>query len=397
MPARLSRARTRRGGRGRPPGRRQSHPAPAALAGAGTGPARRSRDHPSGGEGSVSRRTRRRDSHRLRCQSGCRRGASGFPRPCGRRANGPCDRRFRRERGTRAGVGGGLSAAGSARLLIRNDDEAPLARHWKGGRLLPPSLLHAPCGEMVVCIPARNEAQRLPRLIASLDRQRGVTAGPLGVVVLLNNCNDGSRAVVERAGAAATRLDLRIVERSFPARRAHAGSARNAAMEAGAAWIEETGAIDGVLLTTDADATPADDWIARSLATLDAGADVAASAIIGDPSEEERFSPPLRAAVADRLAAHQLAIVLEDAIDPVPGDPRLDTGTIPAADWRCGLPRTEPPADAHPARTRGSGSRRSGSQARRGCAALPFDPCYRLCADEGARERGHGRHDPYLG
>lgn len=191
-----------------------------------------------------------------------------------------------------------------------------------GGALLLPPVPLLPCGEPVICVPARNEARRLPVLLAALDGQRGL-ARPLRVVLLLNNCSDRSREVAERAASVAERLDVRVLERRFPPGLAHAGSARRAAMEAGANWLEVDGAFDGALLTTDADATPAADWVVRSLAALDAdaGADIAAAALRGDPREEARFPPAVRRAVDEVLAARALALALEDVIDPTPGDP----------------------------------------------------------------------------
>ncbi|MDF2601015.1 MAG: glycosyltransferase, partial [Methylobacterium brachiatum] len=41
----------------------------------------------------------------------------------------------------------------------------------------------------VVCIPARNEVERLPILLASLAGQEGFSAeAPLRIVILANNC-----------------------------------------------------------------------------------------------------------------------------------------------------------------------------------------------------------------
>ncbi|WP_299358624.1 glycosyltransferase family 2 protein [uncultured Paracoccus sp.] len=195
--------------------------------------------------------------------------------------------------------------------------DVPLA----GRQLLSPSLATAPCGDAVVCVPARNEAQRLPALIAGLDRQAGFGDRKVRVLLLLNNCTDASRSTAERAAAAASRVEMRIVQRSFPAAAAHAGSARRAAMGSGAAWLDDIGARDGVLLTTDADAVPAADWVARSCAALAAGADIAAAALIGAPDEEARFARPLRRAVDAWMEARRLAVLLEEAVDPVPGDP----------------------------------------------------------------------------
>jgi hypothetical protein len=189
------------------------------------------------------------------------------------------------------------------------------------GQVLSPSLASAPRGDAVVCVPARDEARRLPALISALDRQVLPEEGKVRVLLLLNNCTDASRSAAERAAAAAARVELRIVQRDFPAAAAHSGSARRAAMESGAAWLDEIGARDGLLLTTDADAVPAADWMARSHEALATGADIAAAAVVGAPVEEARFAPPLRRAVAEWLAARRLAVVLEDAVDPIPGDP----------------------------------------------------------------------------
>lgn len=190
-----------------------------------------------------------------------------------------------------------------------------------GGQVLSPSLATAPCGNAVVCVPARNEARRLPALIAALDHQVSIKDRGVRVLLLLNNCTDASRLAAERAAAAASQVELRIVQRRFAPVAAHAGSARRAAMDSGAAWLDELGARDGLLLTTDADAVPATDWMARSRAALLAGADIAAAAVVGAPVEEARFDPPLRRAVAEWLTARRLAVVLEDAVDPVSGDP----------------------------------------------------------------------------
>jgi hypothetical protein len=187
--------------------------------------------------------------------------------------------------------------------------------------VLAPEFSLAACDDAVVCVPARNEAGRLPKLIAALDRQGGRFGRPLRVMLLVNNSLDGSGRAAARAGAIAPHIELRIVERCFAAAVAHAGSARRAAMEAGADWLERDGVAGGVLLTTDADAVPDDDWVGASCAALEAGADVAAAAITGDPAEEAGFPPALRAAIGQVALARTLALDLEDAIDSTLGDP----------------------------------------------------------------------------
>jgi hypothetical protein len=186
---------------------------------------------------------------------------------------------------------------------------------------LEPQTATTRCFEPVVCVPARDEARRLPALIGALDRQVPCGSRRLRVLLLLNNSKDSSRLAAEHAALDAPHIDLRIEERWLPKSIAHAGSARRAAMESGAAWLEADGVVGGVILTTDADATPAHDWVSASCSALEAGADVAAAAIRGAPAEEARFTSALRTAIAEVALAQSLACQLEDAIDPSPGDP----------------------------------------------------------------------------
>lgn len=189
----------------------------------------------------------------------------------------------------------------------------------------------------VVAIPARNEELRLPGLIASLGRQTvllsdslipsfsflpGVPSGsvsnslPLEVVVVLNNTTDGSRAAVEWAAQGAPWLRIRVEEVSYPPEQAHVGSARRRAMQI-AAELQP----GGVILTTDADAVPANNWIDANLRAISAGAELVGGRIIGDPEEEARLGTGfLRRA---KLHAYHAALCdeLTSLLDPLEHDP----------------------------------------------------------------------------
>lgn len=165
----------------------------------------------------------------------------------------------------------------------------------------------------VVCIPARNEGSFLPALIGALDRQE--IKGSPRVVVLANNCTDGTALAARRA---ARRIDLRIEEVTLAPERAHAGVARGLAMSAGAAWLREIGATTGVLISTDADATPPPEWITANLRAIDAGCEVAGGEI---RLPDEPMPDWLRAARA-QVARYWAAVrSLAERIDPVPHDP----------------------------------------------------------------------------
>ena len=127
----------------------------------------------------------------------------------------------------------------------------------------------------VVCVPARDEERRLPRLLAALGNQTGLGCGrhdsALHVVILLNNCRDRSHVAATEAARRWPSLSVDIVDMAFPPEQAHVGSARRAALDAGVLYLEKIGRPDGVLLTTDADAVPAPDWVANNLTALAAG------------------------------------------------------------------------------------------------------------------------------
>lgn len=166
-----------------------------------------------------------------------------------------------------------------------------------------------------VCVPARDEAERLGRLLDALAEQD--CPGLIPIVVALNNTTDASSAVVAAAQHRhAGRLDVRLDEHVFDAPFAHAGSARRRAMELGLALIG--GDPRGVLLATDADARPPLDWLRANLRAIDAGADIVGGGLVLD---EDEPVPPLvaeRRAALDRYWAEVRAI--EDEVDPRPWD-----------------------------------------------------------------------------
>jgi len=165
----------------------------------------------------------------------------------------------------------------------------------------------------IVCIPAHNEAAALPALIKALDRQ--TVEGPLRVLVLANNCSDGT---AQGAHLAAQRIDLRVEEISLPPERANAGVARGLAMTAGAQWLRETGGAGGVLLSTDADTLPPQHWVAANLRAIDAGCEAVGGEIRFPEADVPEWLRQTRAQVVRYWAAVR---ALSDRIDPVPHDP----------------------------------------------------------------------------
>ncbi len=173
----------------------------------------------------------------------------------------------------------------------------------------------------VIAVPVRNEEQRLPRLLAALAAQDhlGATAGRLRTVLVLNGCTDGSRRAALDTARINPALDLDLVETS-PDAVSHVGAARRLAMERALAGSARSPAAT-VILTTDADAVPARDWISMNLAAVAAGADLVGGHIVGDVEEEALLGTGFAARAAAIAQYTALADRLAALVDPLAHDP----------------------------------------------------------------------------
>lgn len=173
----------------------------------------------------------------------------------------------------------------------------------------------------MVCVPARDEVERLPRLLRSLTAQDGFSEeARLRVVIAANNCSDGTvEAVLAMIASGETAaLDLRLIETTLAPADAHVGTARRLALDTGADWLDEKGCEDGVLLTTDADAWLPPDWVAANLGALCTAEIVGGRLIIARETEPD----PVVASLHARIEGYWQAVrALEDRFDPPAHDP----------------------------------------------------------------------------
>ncbi|WP_375463719.1 glycosyltransferase [uncultured Methylobacterium sp.] len=168
--------------------------------------------------------------------------------------------------------------------------------------------------DAVIAVPVRNEAERIAACLAAIDAQTGLRPGSLGLVLFLNNCTDGTAAVVADLVPRLS-LPVRVIEAVFAG--AHAGWARRAAMDAAAGWLGSAGTI----LSTDADSRVPPDWVARNLRTRAAGADAVAGRVELIPEEAALLPAFLHARGRLEDAYDALLTEAEARIDPDPNDP----------------------------------------------------------------------------
>ena len=139
---------------------------------------------------------------------------------------------------------------------------------------------------------------------------------PCAVLLLLNNCTDQTDAAA-RVLAVSLPYKLHIKCHTFPSPVANAGNARRLVMQHAA----ELAGAGGTLLTTDADAVVAHDWIERNLMALSAGADLVCGRAVVDPAEAALIPSHLH---ADDALECELADLLDQIAakhDPDPADP----------------------------------------------------------------------------
>jgi hypothetical protein len=166
---------------------------------------------------------------------------------------------------------------------------------------------------IVVAIPARDEAERIAPCLIALNEQ---IHRPDAVVLMLNNSSDTTETIA-RSLAPGLRFQLDVITRELPPAQANAGHARRLAM----AMAAKRAGPDGVLLTTDADAMVPPDWVLRNLASLERGVDIVCGRSMIDPVEAAMIPAHLH---TDDARECRLIALLDDlawALDPEPHDP----------------------------------------------------------------------------
>lgn len=174
--------------------------------------------------------------------------------------------------------------------------------------------VHTP-PNLVVGIPVRHESERIVPCIEAVTvalarRPRA------GVVLLVNDSCDAS-ARMASAALTARGVTAIVVSTMLPPTMATAGWARRLAMDTATRW-----ALPGaVLMTTDADARVAPDWVDANLAQLDRGAHLVCGRIVPDAAEAAMSPAGIAAPGAIEREYATLSVELDARLDPRPHDP----------------------------------------------------------------------------
>ena len=176
--------------------------------------------------------------------------------------------------------------------------------------------------EVSVIIPVRDEEESLPATLAALAGQRDARGSALShdrfeIILLVNNSVDGSATVARVFASQHPALALHVIEINLPQDEAHVGRARRLLMDLAANRLGPS----GLIATTDADTVVAPDWIAMTLAEIDAGADAVAGRILVDPVGFAQHDPYAHLFHLRDVTYRYLVAELEARLAPDPFDP----------------------------------------------------------------------------
>ncbi len=180
-----------------------------------------------------------------------------------------------------------------------------------------------------VIIPARDEADALPATLAALAAQTDLADRPLPpdsfeIIVLANNCTDGTAAVVRRFAARHPAWAIHVASLYLAVPDAHVGRARRLLMDEACQRLLGLGRFNGLIVSTDADTRVAPDWLAATQAEIAAGADAVGGRILLDPkalATEPAAAGSVRHTQLRDAAYHLLCARLEARLDPQAADP----------------------------------------------------------------------------
>jgi hypothetical protein len=175
-----------------------------------------------------------------------------------------------------------------------------------------------------VIIPAKDEASNLPATLQALATQTDLHGQPLDfasyeILVLANNCQDRTAAVVRKFAQQYPSLALYVAEVKLPPAEAHVGQARRLLMDEACRRLESVAGATGIIASTDADTRVAPTWLAATLSEIEAGADAVGGRIF--PEQPALQKCPVRRTHLHDAAYRLLRAHLEALLDPEPADP----------------------------------------------------------------------------
>ncbi len=180
--------------------------------------------------------------------------------------------------------------------------------------------------DAVIAIPALDEEAPIETCLGACARSAAVSELRVRLIVIVNNTSDRT---VDRALAWSARegYSLTLIDVDFLPHLACAGIARRLALDIASLEVEPS----TLLMTTDADAKPAPEWVSNNAALLHAGAGLVCGRIFTE-LDDTRFLPAdvRKTRELERRYRHA-ALAVENCLDRDPWNPWPHHGTVSGA------------------------------------------------------------------
>lgn len=169
-----------------------------------------------------------------------------------------------------------------------------------------------------ITVPAKNEADYLLDSLTAFCRQEDLQGRPLDlalfeIILLANNCSDGTADLARTVGRRYPQLRLHVVELTLPPANAYVGFVRKLMMDEAARRLPA----GGIIAMTDADTVVDPRWLAATFRAFDRGARAVGGRILVPPSGRHGY----RKIHLQDVTYRSLQTLLETMVDPNPGDP----------------------------------------------------------------------------
>ncbi|MBE9118038.1 glycosyltransferase family 2 protein [Lusitaniella coriacea LEGE 07157] len=192
---------------------------------------------------------------------------------------------------------------------------------------LPPLTTAPPLKACRVCcvVPIRNEVEHLPAMLRALAQQVDSHRQPLDpesyeVLLLANNCNDGSGEVARSLGKIYPQLQLHVIEVTLPKSQANVGYARRLVMNEAYRRLSLLGRSRGIIASTDGDTEVSPTWLSSLLKEFDRKVDAVGGRILTRRTAAGE-NPKATSLYFLRYVAYQyLTAQLEAFLDPLSHD-----------------------------------------------------------------------------
>ncbi len=183
----------------------------------------------------------------------------------------------------------------------------------------------APECELCVTIPVYNEETDIAHTLAALAAQTDLDGQALDpalyeVLVLANNCTDGTGEVVRGFAARHPAFRLHLIEILLAKPHAHVGAARRLVMDEACRRLESLRKPRGVIAATDGDTRVRPNWVAANLAEMANGADAVGGRILAGPEQVAALAPGTRLYYRLDTAYRTLRAAYETILNPDPAN-----------------------------------------------------------------------------